>query len=165
MYLTIISDSHDQIHNLKEALNYCRQEKISTIIHCGDLCKISSLIEAWPKDFEAKVHFVYGNADILEELDNKIFSCLKIYGKIGEIFIENKRMAFTHFPAQAKKLGETQKYDYIFYGHTHKPWEESLGKTKLVNPGELAGTFYQASFAVLDLEKNELSLKILNKRE
>lgn len=165
MHLAIISDSHDQIHNLKEVLNYCQKEKINTIIHCGDLCKISSLIEAWPKDFDAKVHFVYGNADIPEELDNKAFPWLKIYGQIGEIFLENKRIAFTHFSDQAKKLGETQKYDYVFYGHSHKPWEEILEKTKLVNPGETAGMFYQASFAVLDLEKNELSLKILDKRE
>ncbi|MDD4996358.1 MAG: YfcE family phosphodiesterase [Patescibacteria group bacterium] len=161
MHIAIISDSHDNIPNLKKFFDYCQKEKIDTIIHCGDLCKINCVIESWPKNFEAKIHFVYGNADILEELNNKIFSNLKIYGQIGEIFLENKRMAFTHFPGQAKKLGETQKYDYVFYGHDHKPWEETLKKTALVNPGNLAGIFYKASFALLDLEKNELSLKIL----
>lgn len=161
--IAIISDSHDHVLNLKKALDYCQKENINVIIHCGDLCKIGSLIEAWPKNLEAKMHFVYGNADISEELDNKTFPNLKIYGQIGEIFLENKRMAFTHFPARAKELAETQKYDYVFYGHNHKPWEKSLGKTKLINPGELAGMLYQPSFAVLNLEKNELSLKILER--
>ena len=53
--------------------------------------------------------------------------------------------------------------DNIFYGHNHKPWEQTMGKTKLVNPGTLAGMFYKASFAVLDLEKSKLELIILER--
>lgn len=161
MKIAVLSDSHDNVPNLGKALNYCSLEKINTIIHCGDLCKTISLIEGWPKNLEAKMHFVYGNADILEELNQKIFPQLKIYGQTGTVFLENKKIGFTHFPEKAEKLAETGEYDYIFYGHSHKPWERTIGKTKLVNPGNLAGTFYKPTFAVLDLEKNELSLKIL----
>jgi len=161
MKIAIFSDSHDNVPNLEKALSYCQAEKINTVIHCGDLCKIISLIEAWPKNLEAKIHFVYGNADISEELNQKIFPQLKIYGQIGMIFLENKKIAFTHYLEKAEKIAEKQEYDYIFYGHSHKPWEKTIGKTKLVNPGNLAGTFYKPTFAVLDLEKNELSLKIL----
>jgi len=93
----------------------------------------------------------------------KIFSPLKIHGQIGTLIRENKKIAFTHYPEKAKKLSRLQEYDYVFYGHTHKPWEEQIGQTKMVNPGNLTNVYYQSSFAVLNLEKNNLSLKILNR--
>ncbi len=159
--IAILSDSHDNIPNLKKALDYCQTENINTIIHCGDLCKTISLIESWPKGLEAKVCFVYGNGDILNEINSQNFPRLKIYGQTGTIFFENKKMVFTHYIDKAKSLALNQEYDYVFYGHSHKPWEETIGKTRLINPGNLAGIYYKSTFAVLDLEKNELSLKIL----
>jgi hypothetical protein len=163
--VAIFSDSHDQIPNLKKALEFCQKNGIDTIIHCGDLEKAETLIEAWPNDFKATIHFCWGNADKTDEIikKQKIFTQLKIYGQIGNIFLENKNIAFTHRIEKAKKLAETQKYDYIFYGHSHKPWAEKIGKTHLINPGDLSGFIYQPSFAILDLEKNKFFLKILNR--
>ncbi len=161
MKLAIFSDSHDNIPNLKKALIYCQNENIGVILHCGDLCKIESLIESWPKSSGIKMHLAVGNADILKKSDYESFFPLKIHGPVGEFTFENKKIAFTHFPDKAKELAKQQKHDYIFYGHTHKPWEETVEKTKLVNPGEIGGMPYQSTFAVLDLEKNKLSLKIL----
>ena len=165
MKIAILSDSHDNLPNLKKALGFCQKNKINIIIHCGDLCQLTSLIESWPNKLEAKVHFTYGNADYVDDINQqaKAFRNLKIYGQIGTITLENKKIAFTHHTEKARKLGKTQEYDYIFYGHDHKPWEQTKGKTKLVNPGTLAGMFYKATFAILDLEKNELSLKILER--
>jgi len=165
MFLAILADSHDNILNLKKVLDFCKKKQIKNIIHCGDLCQIETLIEAWPKNFDGIMHFVLGNADNLENLilKQKKFFKIKIYGKIGKLFIENKKIAFTHYPEIAEKLNQTQKYDYIFYGHTHKPWEEKKEGTILVNPGNIANIYYQPSFALLDLEKNKLSLKILNR--
>jgi hypothetical protein len=161
--IAIISDTHDNSFNLKKFFDYCLANEIKTIIHCGDLDHLANLIEIWPDNLETKIHFVYGNGDFVEEINQtaKSFNCFRIYGQTGEIVLENKKIAFTHFPDRAKILARSQKYDYVFYGHTHKPWEESLGKTKIINPGNLCGTFYQPSFAVLDLEKNIISLKIL----
>jgi len=161
--IAIFSDSHDNLPNLKKALNFCEKNKITTIIHCGDLCQLTGLIEIWPKKLDASIHFVYGNADYIDDINQhaKTFKIFKIYGQTGIITLENKKIAFTHYLTKAKKLGETQKYDYVFYGHDHRPWEQIMGKTRLVNPGNLAGTFYKATFAILDLEKNKLELIIL----
>jgi hypothetical protein len=163
--IAIFSDTHDQIINLKKALNFCQKENIKEIIHCGDLTRIKTLIEAWPNQLTAKIHFVYGNADIKEDFisKGKIFPPLKIHGQIGTLIRENKKIAFTHYPEKAEELSQLQEYDYVFYGHTHKPWEKQINRTKMANPGNLANISYQPSFAVLDLEKNNLSLKILNR--
>jgi hypothetical protein len=87
----------------------------------------------------------------------------------GEIIIDNIKIAFTHSPNQGKELAQSGNYDYVFYGHTHRPWIEELKTnnekliTMMANPGTLAGMFYKATFAVLDTETNKLELKILER--
>ena len=91
----------------------------------------------------------------------KDFPNLKIWKKFGEIEISKKKIAFTHLPRTVFKLAFSKKYDIIFYGHLHKPWEMKVRGVKLVNPGNLAGIFFRASFAIYDTKSNELELKIL----
>lgn len=167
MKIAILSDSHDNIPNLKKALKICQKEDITEIIHCGDLTKTESLIESWPKELKAIVHFVYGNADQEKEIKEKekIFPNLKIHGKIGYITKNNKKIAFTHYPEIAKELAQQNKYDYIFYGHDHKPWQEKIKKTIMINPGNIANFAFKPTFAIWDLEKNKFSLKILDREK
>ena len=129
-----------------------------------------------------KAHFVLSNVDEdyfknLEKDYFKDFPNLKIWREFGEIEIGKKTttrpppspssprrgplIAFCHSPKTAFKLAFSQKYDIVFYGHLHKPWEARIKKTKLVNPGNIAGLFFRASFAIYDTESNELELKIL----
>ena len=166
MKIAIISDTHDNLANLKKAISFIKEEKIEIIIHCGDICAPGTLKEAF-KDFPGKAHIVFGNVDgdrftitkiAFEELPH-----VKIWGDLGEIEIDDKKIAFCHFPEFAKELASSQKYDLVFYGHTHKPWEEKINKTKLVNPGNLAGLFYKATFAIYDTKTDKLELKILEK--
>ncbi|MCX6797241.1 MAG: metallophosphoesterase family protein, partial [Candidatus Doudnabacteria bacterium] len=58
---------------------------------------------------------------------------------------------------------ESQKYDFVFHGHTHKPWQETIGKTIIINPGTLAGLFNKATFAVFDTETKKAQLILLEK--
>ncbi|MDO8663613.1 MAG: metallophosphoesterase family protein, partial [Candidatus Wildermuthbacteria bacterium] len=101
--------------------------------------------------FKGEIYLVRGNLDQkIEAPDFKILEIDKI------------KIAFTHFPAEARKLAETKKLDFVFYGHTHKPWLEQIGRCILANPGNLAGMIYKASFAILDTKAKYLSLKILD---
>jgi len=78
-----------------------------------------------------------------------------------EIEIAGKKIFFVHFPAQAKKASESGKYDMVFYGHTHRAWEEKAGNCRMINPGEVAGHFYKPTFAVYDADTQKLELKII----
>jgi len=163
MKIAIISDSHDNVPNLEKALGIIKNQGISLIIHCGDLCAPLMLSKVIVPNFEGKIHLVHGNVgdpDLLEKIAQN-FPQTTVHGQIGELEIENKKIAFTHSPEQGKKMAESKKYDFVFYGHTHKPWEETIGKTHLVNPGTLAGMFYKATFAIYDTEGDKLELKIL----
>ena len=165
MKLAIISDSHDNLPNIYKALDYLKKQGIKTIIHCGDVCAPAALRE-FAKNFSGQIHLVYGNVDGDHEGFEKFvkeFGNIKIYGEVGELELEGKKIAFTHRPEAAKELAKTAKYNLVFYGHNHKPWEEKIGKTKLLNPGTLAGMFYKATFAVYDTKTEKAELVILEK--
>lgn len=167
MRLAIISDTHDQLPNFRKAIDWIEKDKIKTIIHCGDIFTPGFLKEAID-NFSGKVHLVFGNTDeecyFTDKIDRENqFSNAVFYGEKGEIKIGGKNIAFVHFPEFARGLAATGKYDLVFYGHTHKPWEEKIAGCRLVNPGNLAGIFYKATFAVYDFENEKLELKILEK--
>jgi len=60
-------------------------------------------------------------------------------------------------------LAKNSKYDLIFFGHTHQPWEKKIGDCRLVNPGTLAGMFNKATFAVYDSKTDKLELKLVER--
>ena len=78
-----------------------------------------------------------------------------------EIELGGKKIFLNHYPDIAKNKAESGKYDLVFYGHTHKPWEEKVGECRLVNPGELSGQRFKPTFAIYDTETDNLELKIL----
>lgn len=166
MKIAIISDSHDNLANIKKAIDILKKEKIKTILHCGDICAPATLAEIL-KEFSGKVHIVFGNVDgdhfRMTKIAFEDSPRLKVLGELGKIKIGSKKIAFCHFPEFAQGLAATQKYDLVFYGHTHKPWEEKIGKTRLINPGNLAGLFYRATFAIYDTKTDKLELKILGR--
>lgn len=167
MKLAIISDSHDNLPNIEKTLEWIKKEKISVLIHCGDVASRETLKKILDS-FSGEIFLTLGNMDkgylsrkdlsFLENITN-----LKIFDRKGELEIGNKKIGFTHFLGPAKTLARSQQYDLVFFGHTHKPWEEGVGDCRLVNPGNLAGLFYPATFAVYDPGTDQLKLKILDK--
>lgn len=179
MKIAIISDTHDNLANFLKIIKWLNSEKIQLLLHCGDICNQDTLNEA-RKAFERpasakgfgearEIKFVMGNKELHSEN----------FPEVGEIEIDNKRIAFTHLPEKAKELAETrnpsassgqvpsassgQRYDLVFYGHSHKPWKEVIGNCKLVNPGEAAGLLYKPTFAIYDTATDNLELKIIEK--
>jgi uncharacterized protein len=163
MQIAIISDVHDNLTNLEKFLSWSEKNKIDQIICCGDLCSLDTL-NFLASGFEKPIHAVFGNAcyhQEIEESETQKFSQVQHYGEIGEFEIDQKKVAVTHRPPPARKLAESGQYDFVFYGHNHRPWLEQVGSTILANPGTLAGMFYKASFAIWDTSTGKLELKLL----
>lgn len=151
MKIAIVSDTHDNWPNFKKAIEWLNKEKIELILHCGDI-NGQEIIDEAHKLFKGEIKYAKGNADYELEIPDKT-----------ELELENKKIAFMHFPSEAKKAAQSKKYDVVFYGHTHRPWDEKVGDCHMINPGELAGQFYKPSFAVYDTATGNLELKILEK--
>ena len=172
MLIAIFSDTHDNWPNTERAIHYLNKHKIRTMIHCGDVCAPLTL-EAMAKTFKGKIHFVKGNVDgdiegFKKHVDH--YKNLKFYGLTGKLEIDKLKIVFCHMPFVAKKMArlgrgqaQSQKYDFVFYGHTHKPWQEKNGKTTLINPGTVAGLFTKATFAIFDTATKKAQLILLEK--
>lgn len=156
MKLAIVSDTHNNLANFKKAINWIKKEKIRLILHCGDIANQETIDEA-TKYFDGEMKFVKGNADYDLDLPDK----MEVELKDSSANSEQTKIAFVHFPDIAKKMAQSGKFDLVFYGHTHRPWDEKVGETHMINPGELAGQFYKATFAIYDTATEKLELKIL----
>lgn len=160
MRISIISDVHNNETNLQKVLNFCREKEIETIICCGDLASEETL-EFLNDNFSGTIHYTFGNMDneqlrelkFVDEYRNTI-----LYKDFGETVIDGKRIAFVHYPEDARELGKSGKYDFVFYGHTHKPWEEMVGECKVLNPGNVAGEIYLPTFAVWNTKDDKFEL-------
>lgn len=167
MKIAIISDTHDNLANLKKGLAFIKKEKIKVLIHCGDIFK-PEMVKEVLKNFSGKAHFVLSKDDekYFEKAGGRYFGnspWVKIWKNFGGIKIGKKRIAFTHSPKTAMGLAFFKKYDIVFYGHLHKPWETKIKKIRLVNPGNIAGLFFRPSFAIYDTKTDKSELKILEK--
>ena len=151
MKIAIISDTHNNWANFNKAIKWISREKIKLILHCGDI-QSQEVIDDAKKTFDGEIKFVKGNGDWNLDLPEKM-----------ELEFNSKKVAFTHFPDIAKKLSQSGKFDLVFYGHTHRAWDEKVGECHMINPGELAGQFYKPTFAVYDTDTGNLELKILEK--
>lgn len=160
MQIAIISDVHNNEVNLEKVLRECATQKISTLICCGDLASRETL-DLLNDNFSGEIYFAFGNMDhdhlcdfeFLEKYRNTF-----IFKNFGESEIAGKKIAFVHFPHSARELCESAKYAFVFYGHTHKPWEETIGSCKMLNPGNVAGDIYPPTFAVWNTENDSFKL-------
>ncbi|MFC1608914.1 metallophosphoesterase family protein [Patescibacteria group bacterium] len=160
MLVAIISDIHNNEVNLKKTLNYCEKNKIENIICCGDLASEETL-NFLCDNFKGEIFYTFGNMDNDQLLNFEHITQYKnanLFANFGETEIDGKKVAFVHFPEAAKKLCATKKYDFVFYGHTHKPWEEASDNCKMLNPGTVAGEFYLPTFATWDTENDSFKL-------
>jgi hypothetical protein len=152
MKIAIVSDTHNNMATLKKAIDWIKKENIRLILHCGDISSQETIDEA-KKYFGGEIKFVRGNAE----------SDMAGVPDTLELEIDGKRLFLVHYPNEAKKMAQSGKYDLVFYGHTHRPWDERVGDCHMINPGELAGQFYRPTFAVYNTNTEKLELKILEK--
>ncbi len=169
MLLAVFSDLHDNLANLHKILNYCSKNKITTLVSCGDLANRQTF-DYLLKNFAGDFFYVFGNneeflfhpQDDLESLSRANPRFHFFPQKIGTFKIESLHIAITHFPYLASRLAQEDKYDFVFFGHTHKPDIQKINKTILLNPGTAGGVSYAPSFAVIDTSSLKPQLVLLN---
>lgn len=160
MKIAILSDSHDHIPNLREAVRQSNQRGCSLLIHCGDLISPFMLEEL--AAFAGAVHLVYGNNPGDQHLISSScgirFPALNHHGMLGVVEAGGLKIAFTHYPQMARGLAAQGYFDVVCCGHNHRHQVEEIGTTLLVNPGELLGKDARPSFVVLDCPGRQVEL-------
>ncbi len=149
MKLVILSDTHDNIWALEDAMPHLRAA--DAILHCGDLCSpfmIPRLAQAGPE-----VHIVWGNNDGDRRLltgQAARFGHIHLHGEFADFTLDTWRIAMTHYPEVARPLAAAGQYALVCYGHDHTAHHSRIGKTRLLNPGELMGLLGKRSLALVD---------------
>ena len=152
MKIGIISDTHDDVRALDQALSILEAEGIATLFHCGDLCSPQTL-EAL-SDFDVWV--ARGNMDRHPELEA---SARKIIGngRLAErhwltLAGRSVLLLHGHRREELRRLISSGVHAYVIHGHTHRRRNETVGPTRVINPGALGGVrWQQRSFCILDL--------------
>jgi len=151
----IISDTHDNVINVQKAVKIFIDKGCDLVIHCGDI--VAPATVNFFKGINGK--FVKGNCDGDVELIKKRVAEIKgeFCGEVCKFEWNNKKIAVYHGNVEEKlrKLIESQKYDYIFTGHTHQSKDEKIGRARIINPG---AHYYgcENKIAVLDETNDKL---------
>jgi putative phosphoesterase len=153
MKIGIISDTHDHIGNLQKVLLSLRAQGVNTILHCGDIS--SPQIVHYLKSFD--VWFAQGNTDYYSILDDTID---QTFGKsrlawLHRLTFDGYSLALSHGDNDEvlSSLILSGEYAYVLHGHTHRSRNEVIGRTRVINPGAIGGTYRgRRSFCILDLE-------------
>jgi len=160
MKIAIFSDIHNNETRLKEALKKTKEVGISLCICCGDISSLK-VVDQLAGAFK-KVYIALGNMDVPLKGKTEAFSDnVWVSDDVLEVEIGGLKLAAVHHDYKARRLAKAGQYDFVFYGHTHTPWEKKIGRTVILNPGEISGQFGTASFAVFDTKKQRAELFLL----
>jgi hypothetical protein len=160
MRIAVLSDSHDNVWNLADALEQVKALDVSMLIFCGDFCAPFTLAQIG-KGFDGPVHCVLGNNDgdpLLLTRNALAAGNVTLHGQYAELTAGGKRIALSHYPEIARRLAESGQFDLVCYGHNHQAKVEQVGSTVLANPGEIMGRFGSPTFGVYDCQTSEFTL-------
>ena len=154
MKIGVISDSHDNLSNIRKAVEVFSANGVEALIHGGDFCSPFTVAEFKPLfDKGVKMHAVFGNNDgdrLLLARRGEGF-CTFADGSLT-VTLGGKRIVVMHYPDFGEDLFHLGTYDLVIYGHNHKVRVEGEAK-KLLNPGTSSG--YLAERATVALVETQ----------
>ena len=160
MRIGVVSDTHDRVEAIAEAVRLLADQRVELILHCGDI-ESPETVAAFAA---VPTHFVFGNWD---KDRARLQAAIKAVGGVsydsfGAVELAGKRVAWVHSHErhQLYQLEHCDYFDYVFYGHTHVREQHRTGRTVVANPGAL----FRASpktCIVLDVATGELKPIIL----
>jgi uncharacterized protein len=166
MKIGIISDTHDQVENIKKAVNIFRKEKVDLVYHLGDICSPFTLVLY--KNLPCSIKVVFGNNDADIFLYQKWKpENMEFLGRFYVDEINGKKICLLHGESMEilGALFESKKYDLLLRGHFHKADIMKNERTTMINPGTLVASFTgnkfewtKPSVAIYDFEKDTATI-------
>jgi uncharacterized protein len=137
MRIGVVSDTHNQLRNVRRIVELFNAARVDRVIHTGDITQARTL-EAFA-GLEAPLVGVFGNNDEREPLRAAARDAgIQLQEPPLSISWHERRLLVVHDPHfldDAQLAG----HDVVLHGHTHRTVHERRGATLVVNPGECAG--------------------------
>mgnify|MGYP006111190035 FL=1 len=141
MLVGVVSDTHNNIKNIKKIIALFNEEQVDLVIHTGDISK-STTLEIF-SNLNSPLVGVFGNNDRIEEGLKEVCEVYDFNFQEPplSLTLENKKVAVFHEPELIEGyIKDHQDTDLILHGHTHRYKEEKVGDIIYFNPGESAGS-------------------------
>ncbi len=140
MRIGVLSDTHDNLANIRKAVEVFSKNGVEALIHGGDFCSPFVMAEFKPlADKGLKMHAVFGNNDgdrvLLVKRGGDFCS---FTDGVCKVTLGGKKIVVLHYPDLGDDLFQLGAYDLVIYGHNHKVRVEGKEK-KLLNPGSCSG--------------------------
>jgi uncharacterized protein len=166
MIIGIISDTHDRLPLIDEAVKQLNELKVELVLHAGDF--VSPFVVNSFKNLKAPLIGVFGNNDgdkaFLKQKFTEIGADLR--GRFAFVNVDGLRIALLHGDNRElmRSLLELESHDVLVSGHTHEPKTYRKGNTLVINPGEACGLLSgKSTIAVFDTETLEVKTIQLTK--
>lgn len=156
MRIAILSDIHDHLPNLRLALQAASDCEV--LICCGDL-NSPFVAKALGEGFAGPIHVVFGNNDgdrFRIAANGAPFSQITFHGEYVELELDGKSFAVQHFDNIGRGLAKGEAFDVVCFGHNHRFELSHVGRTQVINPGEILGLLTgEAGFVKYDTGTGE----------
>jgi putative phosphoesterase len=139
MRIGVVSDTHNNLKNVREIIALFNDVAVERVIHTGDISQ-AKVMEAFSK-LQAPLFGVYGNNDQGELASLEAAAIEKGFHFIQPpLALEwaGRRIVVVHDPLELEPI-DTDPYDVILHGHTHRQRIEIVQDQLIFNPGECAG--------------------------
>jgi len=158
MLIGLISDSHDHVPHIEQAVSIFKEHKVDLVLHAGDFCSPFTV----PPFEGMSLKGVFGNNDGDHYLLLQKFSDIgaEHWGSFGQLKVDNHTIALYHgtdAPITAA-LEQSGNFDIVISGHTHQSKIEMIGDTLSINPGTAHGFGEEATIALLDTQSLDVEL-------
>jgi len=151
MLIGIISDTHDNMPQIKKAVELFNERRIEHAIHAGDFT--SPFTFRVLKDLKCGFTGIFGNNDGDRLLLHKM-SAGRVFPQPHIFELEGRKIVVIHEHHIADALADSGHYDLVIYGHTHSPEIRKVKNTLVINPGEAGSWLYgKSTVAIADLSR------------
>jgi len=156
MILGVISDTHDNLNNLKKAFDIFVKHGVEHIIHAGDFT--SPFTAKILMEFRGGFTGIFGNNDGDKLLLSRVYES-KIHRQPHILALNDRKIVIMHEPDVVEALAASGHYDIVIFGHTHKALIKKIGNTLLINPGEAGSWLYgRATVGLVNLKSMEAEI-------
>jgi len=160
--IAIISDIHENFHNLIRAFKKMNEIDVEYILCLGDLINpgIGKLLATQ----DIPVFLIWGNNDgdrveitLASKAENSVLTVSP--RTFDFIELDGRKIFLTHYDDLAEPMAKTGLYDAVFFGHSHDMHISQIENCWLVNPGEIAASkTKKATMAVYDTTAHQIEL-------
>lgn len=134
----ILSDTHDNLDRVREAVRLFNDAGCDLIVHAGDFVAPFAADEL--RNLKAPVRAVFGNCDGERAGLTRSFQGLGEVREEPYAFVHGGlRLVISHRDSLVDRLVQAKTADVVIFGHTHRALVEARDGVLVINPGEAGG--------------------------